>query len=152
MLPTVARDVAALIARILVGVVFIAHGWQKLAVNGIEGTSGFFGQVGVPLPTLSAWVAALLEVVGGVALILGLGVPVAGLLLAADMVGAYLFVHVGRGIFVDGGGAELVMALGAASLLLAVFCALRLARFNSQLDEEQPHKAAGFLTGVPAPA
>lgn len=40
-----------------------------------------------------------------------------------------------------------------AALLLAVFCALRLARFNAQIDEsEQPHKSAGFLTGVPAPA
>lgn len=39
-----------------------------------------------------------------------------------------------------------------ASLVLAVFCALRLARFNAQIDEtEQPHKSAGFLTGVPAP-
>lgn len=39
------------------------------------------------------------------------------------------------------------------SLMLAVFCALRLARFNAQIDvEEQPHKSAGFLTGVPAPA
>jgi CDP-diacylglycerol--serine O-phosphatidyltransferase len=39
------------------------------------------------------------------------------------------------------------------ALLLAVFCALRLARFNAGIDEtEQPHKSAGFLTGVPAPA
>lgn len=39
------------------------------------------------------------------------------------------------------------------SLILAVFCALRLARFNAKIDEtEQPHKSAGFLTGVPAPA
>lgn len=40
-----------------------------------------------------------------------------------------------------------------ASLMLAVFCALRLARFNAQIDtSEQPHKSAGFLTGIPAPA
>ncbi|WEK42664.1 MAG: phosphatidylcholine/phosphatidylserine synthase [Candidatus Sphingomonas colombiensis] len=40
-----------------------------------------------------------------------------------------------------------------ASLMLAVFCALRLARFNANIDvTEQPHKSAGFLTGVPAPA
>lgn len=40
-----------------------------------------------------------------------------------------------------------------AALLLAVFCALRLARFNASIDlTEQPHKSAGFLTGVPAPA
>jgi CDP-diacylglycerol--serine O-phosphatidyltransferase len=39
------------------------------------------------------------------------------------------------------------------ALLLAVFCALRLARFNANIDvTEQPHKSAGFLTGVPAPA
>ncbi|HWK36725.1 phosphatidylcholine/phosphatidylserine synthase [Sphingomonas sp.] len=40
-----------------------------------------------------------------------------------------------------------------AALLYAVFCALRLARFNARIDvTEQPHKSAGFLTGVPAPA
>jgi CDP-diacylglycerol---serine O-phosphatidyltransferase len=39
------------------------------------------------------------------------------------------------------------------ALLLALFCALRLARFNAAIDREhQPHKSAGFLTGVPAPA
>lgn len=38
------------------------------------------------------------------------------------------------------------------ALILAVFCALRLARFNAKIDEtDQPHKSAGFLTGVPAP-
>jgi CDP-diacylglycerol--serine O-phosphatidyltransferase len=40
-----------------------------------------------------------------------------------------------------------------AALVYAVFCALRLARFNAQIDvAEQPHKSAGFLTGIPAPA
>lgn len=40
-----------------------------------------------------------------------------------------------------------------AALIYAVFCALRLARFNANIDVvEQPHKSAGFLTGVPAPA
>jgi CDP-diacylglycerol--serine O-phosphatidyltransferase len=39
-----------------------------------------------------------------------------------------------------------------ASLAFAIACALRLARFNAQIDQdEQPHKSAGFLTGVPAP-
>ena len=39
------------------------------------------------------------------------------------------------------------------ALIFAVFCALRLARFNAKIDEsDQPHKSAGFLTGVPAPA
>lgn len=39
-----------------------------------------------------------------------------------------------------------------AALAFAISCALRLARFNAQIDvEEQPHKSVGFLTGVPAP-
>ncbi len=39
------------------------------------------------------------------------------------------------------------------ALVFAVFCALRLARFNARIDvDEQPHKSAGFLTGIPAPA
>lgn len=39
------------------------------------------------------------------------------------------------------------------ALVYALFCALRLARFNAQIDStDQPHKSAGFLTGVPAPA
>lgn len=121
MIPTVVRDVALLVARICVGVVFFAHGWQKLVTNGVDGTAAFFEKAGVPLPTLSAWAATLIELVGGGALILGLAMPVAGLLLVADMLGAYLFVHAGNGLFLDQGGAEFVMTLGAASLLLAVF-------------------------------
>lgn len=40
-----------------------------------------------------------------------------------------------------------------AALVYAVFCALRLARFNANIDiKDQPHKSAGFLTGIPAPA
>ncbi|RYY25134.1 MAG: CDP-diacylglycerol--serine O-phosphatidyltransferase [Sphingomonadales bacterium] len=38
------------------------------------------------------------------------------------------------------------------ALVYALFCVLRLARFNAGIDNEQPHKSAGFLTGVPAPA
>ena len=118
-LPAPARDLALLLTRVAIGAVFFAHGYQKLVTNGIDGTAAFFGQVGVPLPTVSAWVAALVELVGGAALILGATVPVAGLLLALDMVGAYLFVHRGNGIFVSENGYELVLALGAVSLLLA---------------------------------
>ena len=118
-LPAPARDLALLLTRIAIGVVFVAHGYQKLVTNGIDGTAAFFGQVGVPLPTVSAWLAALVELVGGAALVLGVAVPVAGVLLALEMIGAYVFVHAGNGIFVSENGYELVLALGATSLLLA---------------------------------
>ena len=115
-LPAPARDLALLLTRIAIGVIFFAHGWQKLFTNTVDGTAQFFTQVGVPLPTVSAWAATLIELVGGAALILGLAVPVAGVLLAADMIGAYVFVHAGNGIFVSESGYELVLALGGTSV------------------------------------
>ena len=113
------RDFAILLARAVVGVVFMAHGWQKLSINGVDEIAGFFGQVGIPMPVVAAWFASLVELIGGAALILGVATPIAALLLVADMAGAYWFVHMGNGIFVDQGGFELVGALGAACLILA---------------------------------
>jgi len=118
-LPAPARDLVLLLARLGLGLVFIAHGWQKLVTNGVDGTAAFFDSVGVPLPTLAAWSATLVELVGGGLLVLGLAVPVAGGLLALDMVGAWLFVHRGSGVFVTENGWELVLALGVGSLVLA---------------------------------
>ncbi|WP_289008037.1 DoxX family protein [uncultured Thermomonospora sp.] len=118
-------DVAALTARVGVGIVFLAHGWQKIQV-GIIATSRSFAQMDVPAPTAAAIYATFTELLGGLALIAGLGLPIAGVLLFADMAGALVFVHAGNGLFlVDQGtgtargGFELVLALGAASLLFA---------------------------------
>lgn len=124
-IPAPARDLALLLARVAVGLVFVAHGWQKLFTNGIDGTAAFFDSVGVPAASAAAWVTALVELAGGAALILGLAVPVAGLLLLADMLGAFFFVHASAGLFVEQGGYELVLTLGAAALLLAVLGAGR---------------------------
>lgn len=118
-LPAPVRDAALLLTRLALGAIFLAHGGQKLFTNGVDATAAFFGQSGVPLPTASAWAATLVELVGGGLLVLGLALPVVGVLLAADMLGAYLFVHAGNGIFVSEGGWELVLALGVTSLLLA---------------------------------
>jgi putative oxidoreductase len=117
--PSTARDLALLVTRVAVGAVFLAHGWQKLFTNGIDGTAAFFDQAGVPAATASAWFAALVELAGGAALIAGLAVPAAGVLLLVDMIGAFAFVHAGSGLFVDGGGYEFVLVLGAAALALA---------------------------------
>ncbi len=125
-LPAPVRDAALLLARIAIGVIFLAHGWQKFFTNGIDGTTRFFTSAGVPVPGLSAWAATVLELVGGGALVLGVAVPVVGVLLALDMLGAFFFVHAGKGIFVAQGGWELVLALGVTSLLLAALGAGRL--------------------------
>ncbi len=115
-----ARDLVLLLARVGLGIVFIAHGWQKFSTNGLDKTAAAFDQMGVPAPTLSAYYAAAVELIGGAALILGALTTVAGVLLALDMAGAFLFVHLSNGVFVAAGGWELVVILGLLSLTLAV--------------------------------
>ena len=109
------KDVAALIGRIGLGVVFIAHGWQKVVESGMDGTAAGFAAMGVPLPTLSAWFTAVVELVGGALLILGVATPVAGALLAFAMLGALVIVHLPNGLLGQG-GYELVLVLAVAAL------------------------------------
>ncbi|MFW0871778.1 DoxX family protein [Rhodococcoides corynebacterioides] len=116
----VVRDLAALVARVALGIVFAAHGWQKLNTNGLDATTAGFEGMGIPFPTFSAYFATFVELVGGGLLIVGLLTPVVGLLLVIDMVGALVFVHLDKGVFVTDGGWELVVGLGAGALLLAV--------------------------------
>lgn len=120
------KDLALLIARVGIGVIFVAHGWQKFFTNGIAKTQAGFDAMGAPLPDVSAIVAATVELVGGFALIAGIATPIAGILLFLDMVGAFFIVHIDKGIFVSEGGYELVLALGVASLLIAAIGAGRL--------------------------
>jgi putative oxidoreductase len=112
------RDLMALIGRIGLGIIFIAHGNQKLTQQGVDGTSAGFAQLGIPFPTLSAWYATLVELVGGIALIIGFALPVFGVLLALNMVGALIFVHLGNGFFAMSNGYEYVLALAVASLAI----------------------------------
>ncbi|MEV5557087.1 DoxX family membrane protein [Nonomuraea wenchangensis] len=109
-------DVAVLITRVVTGVIFVAHGWQKWQA-GLGATTGAFSGMGIPLPGAAAGFAAVVETVGGVLLILGLLVRPVALLLLIDMLGAIIFVHGGRGVMVGEGGWELAGALGALSLL-----------------------------------
>ncbi|MFC4605439.1 DoxX family protein [Rhodococcus kronopolitis] len=120
------RDLALLIARVGIGVIFVAHGWQKFFTNGIEKTQAGFDAMGAPMPDVSAIVSATIELVGGFALIAGIATPIAGILLFLNMVGAFFIVHVNNGIFVTDGGYELVLALGVGSLLIAASGAGRL--------------------------
>jgi putative oxidoreductase len=144
--PTSARDTALLLARVGIGLVFFAHGWQKLFTNGVDGTSAFFGQAGVPMPTLSAWFAAVVELVGGAALILGIAVPAAALLLVIDMIGAFLFVHAGNGLFMEKNGYELVLALAAASLVLGVLGAGRFSLDHAVLNRVRGRSGEAALS------
>ncbi len=118
-LPTSARDIITLIARIGLGAIFIAHGWQKFNEWTIAGTSDSFAQMGVPMADIAAPVATFIELIGGALLILGALTSLVGFLLAADVIGALIIVHLTPTPFVDQGGWELVAALAAGALLIA---------------------------------
>jgi putative oxidoreductase len=82
--------------------------------------------MGVPAANLVAPVIDTLELVGGVALILGVLTRVFAVLLALDMLGALFLVHAPAGIFAAAGGYELVLILAAAALAVALVGAGRL--------------------------
>lgn len=86
-------DIAPLLLRIGVGIIFIIAGWGKL--NGIEGVTGFFGGLGIPLPGIMAWVVAIVEFVGGIMVLLGAYARIPYLLLAFVMVVALLTTKLG---------------------------------------------------------
>ncbi|WP_067186300.1 DoxX family protein [Microtetraspora niveoalba] len=109
--------VAALIGRAVLGGVFMTHGWEKYG-NGVDATAAQFASADVPLPHISAVFAIMAELGGGCLLLLGLLTPVAGTAVAMVAAGAFLYVHVPHGV--ADGGLELVLALGALGVVIAV--------------------------------
>lgn len=105
--------------RLVVGIVFLAHGAQKLFVFGIAGVAGFMGQGGIPFPMLAAIVVTAVEFLGGLALMLGLFTRWAAIPLAIDMLVAILVVHLKAGFFLPN-GYEFAFTLLGATLALAL--------------------------------
>jgi putative oxidoreductase len=113
-------DLALLVSRVALGVILVAHGWQKLSEWTVAGTAQSFSDMGVPAPTASAYFVTGVEVLGGAALVIGLFTPVVALLNMVTMLGALVLVHAENGLFVDSGGYELVLALFAGLATIAM--------------------------------
>ena len=117
--PRSTLDIALLILRTVAGVIFIAHGGQKLFVYGLDGVTAGFAQNGVPFPVLTAPLISFLEFLGGFALIAGLLTRPVAAGLAATMLGAIVFVHLSGGFFLPAGiEFALVLLAITASILL----------------------------------
>ena len=82
---------AALLLRVVTGVLFLTHDAVKIFIFTPAGTAGFFGSIGLP-PAL-AYVAMVLEFAGGVALILGLWPRLVALIMVPLLIGTILAVH-----------------------------------------------------------
>jgi len=113
-----------LVLRLLLGVVFLAHGAQKafgaFGGPGLAGMAGFLGSLGMQPPRFWAVVAAYGELLGALLVALGLFTPLGALLIAATMAVATIKVHGPKGFFIQNGGYEHALVLLVLALALAV--------------------------------
>lgn len=121
---------APLALRIPIGIIFVAHGAQKLfgafGGYGLDGTGQFMASLGLTPGYLMALLAGSAEFFGGLALLFGVLVRPAAAALAFAMLVAIFSVHIGHGLFMDKNGYEYALALLAVSVALLVSGAGRL--------------------------
>jgi len=112
-------EAGTLILRVVLGMSFFIHGLVKFQ-GGIENTVGWFDSIG--LPGVLAYVVATVEMVGGIALVIGLGSRVVATLLSLLMVGAIFKAKLAGGFL--GNGQSVGYELDLAFLAIAVFIAI----------------------------
>jgi putative oxidoreductase len=129
--------------RIPVGLIFAAHGAQKLfgwfGGYGLEGTGQWMGSIGLAPGLLMALLAGSAEFFGGLALVLGLLVRPAAAALAFAMVVAIFTVHIDKGLFVANNGYEFGLALLAVTVSLVVSGAGRASLDAALVASSTPH-------------
>lgn len=116
-------DLGLLMIRLVIGVLFIGHGAQKLfgwfGGYGLKGTGGWFDSIGMKPGVTMALLAGLTELLGGILFTLGLLTPLAGIMIAGTMLMAIIKVHAPNGLWSTANGYEynltlLVVAIGMA--------------------------------------
>ncbi|MGO0059666.1 DoxX family protein [Brevibacillus fluminis] len=107
------QQVANTVLHVVLGIIFFVHGLAKLQM-GLDNVAGWFGSMG--LPGFLGYTVAFIELLGGAALIIGLGVRYVSILLAIVMIGAIFKVKLANGLLGgdQGPGYELDLALLAA--------------------------------------
>jgi putative oxidoreductase len=110
--------VALTVLRVGAGVVFVAHGLQKL--YDMAGTAQAFTAMGIPYPHLSVYLAIAGELFGGLGLLIGFLTPLAALGPVIVMLVAIAKVHYGKGLFAQNGGWEFPLMMLLVSLFFVV--------------------------------
>lgn len=115
--------IASTILRIPVGIILMAHGAQKLFGSfggyGLEGTGQWMASIGLEPGYLMAFLAGSAEFFGGLALVIGLLVRPASVVIAFTMLMAIFTVHIANGLFMSNGGYEYALALFVIAVSLA---------------------------------
>jgi putative oxidoreductase len=116
-------DLALLALRVVVGLLFVGHGAQKLfgmfGGGGLEGTAGMFDSIGLRPGWLHARAAGTAEFLGGALIALGLFTPFAAAALIGVMTAAIITVHAPNGIWNTNQGYEFNVVMVAAVFALA---------------------------------
>ena len=125
---------SALALRLPIGIIFMAHGAQKLfgwfGGYGLEGTGGWMESIGLAPGFIMALLAGSAEFFGGLFILLGLLTRPAAIALSFTMIVAIFSVHFANGLFMANNGYEFGLALLAASISLALSGSGKLALDN----------------------
>ncbi|MDR7002996.1 DoxX family protein, partial [Neobacillus niacini] len=117
-------NIGLLIIRLVIGVLFIGHGAQKLfgwfSGYGLKGTGGWFESIGMKPGVTMALFAGLAEFIGGTLFALGLLTPLAGILIAGTMAMAIVKVHAPNGLWATSNGYEYNLTLLAVAIGIAL--------------------------------
>jgi putative oxidoreductase len=116
-----AADLGLLVLRLAVGVVFVAHGWGDASQEGGAGTNvENYRGAGIPVPELSAWFGAYMQLIGGLVVLSGALTRLMSAGFIVVMTGALVFVHRGESLVMgqDGSGSGFAFIMLAASVAL----------------------------------
>lgn len=112
--------VSPLVLRVVVGLIFFMHGWQKLSVMGVGGVEGMLNALGFPAAGLFAPLLIAAELLGGALLILGAFTHWAAKVLTVVAAVAFLAVHLKNGFFATTGGYEFILLILAATVSILI--------------------------------
>lgn len=107
-------NIALTILRVVVGIIMVAHGWEKL--TGFEQWQGNVASMGIPFPEVAAALSVAGELGGGLGLILGALTPLAAFGVFANMLVAIGAVHLGNGLFARNDGWEYPLTIAVVAL------------------------------------
>lgn len=157
---SIMQSFGLLVARIVLGVILLLHGWNRWQTEGVQKQLDYLAQFNTPYPQVAVWGAIIFEMVGGVFLIVGALTPVIGLGILVQQVLTIAYTNWFQAVEVAQGGTyndrfEYNVALGLLGLFFLLFgggavAIDRLFRRQSTVEDEADHESAVTTRTQPA--